>query len=118
MKIMVLVKAIPNSAAGALENERDRAAMDAYNDELVAAGIRLDVGGFRPLSDGARVDFRGGEARVIDDRSAAAHEHVVGSWIWRVRSMDEAVAWARRCPFPAGDVCVLELRPFNEQDDH
>ena len=95
MKIMVLVKAIPNSAAGALENERDRAAMDAYNDELVAAGIRLDVGGFRPLSDGARVDFRGGEARVIDDRSAAAHEHVVGFWIWRVRSTRSVMC--RRC---------------------
>lgn len=117
MKVMVLVKSVPGSARSASESEQDRAAMDRYNDELVAAGIRLDVGGFRPVGESVRLDFSGAEIRVTDGRSVQEKEHVVGFWIWRVQTMDDAVAWARRSPFPGGDVCVLELRQFNAQDE-
>ena len=117
MKVMVFVKRNPNLTAGDTEAGRDAAAMDAYTDELVAAGIRLDVAGLRPGSESARVDFSGAQIRVQNGHVAEADEHIVGFWIWRVRSMEEAIEWAKRCPFPSGDVGLLELRPFNAIDD-
>jgi len=119
MKVMVFVKVTPQTTTGAIETEQDRIAMDRYNDELTAAGIRVAVGGLQPGSASVRLHFSAGGETQLDvgaAEMAEPAERIVGFWIWEVRSMEEAVAWARRCPLPAGDVGALELRPFNAVD--
>ena len=119
MKVMVLVKAPPetetdNTWANAAQERAARDAMDNFNDELVKAGIRLAVGGLHSSSAGARIEFNGNKVSVIEGSSTEAKELVIGFWIWQVRSMEEAVAWAKRCPSPlGGDLAVLELRPIH-----
>lgn len=123
MKVMVFVKSTPEAEAGvkrAVDEQAARAAMDRYNDELVNAGIRLAVGGLHPSTKGARIQFTGdfndNTTSVIDGPFTEAKELVAGFWIWQVRSMEEAIAWARRCPFPDATASALELRPINEGD--
>lgn len=119
MKVMVFVKVTPQTTTGAIETEQDRIAMGRYNDELAAAGIRVAVGGLQPSSASVRLHFSAGGETQLDvgaAEMAEPAERIVGFWIWEVRSMEEAVAWARRCPLPAGDVGALELRPFNAVD--
>lgn len=116
MKVIVLVKTNPNLKAGAKETEQDRIAMDRYNDELVKAGIRLEVAGLKPINAGACIDFSGNTARVIDGPFTEAKELVAGFWIWQVRSLEEAIEWGKRCPLPSGEVGALEIRPFHEFD--
>ena len=119
MKVMVLVKAPPETEAGdtwanAEQERAARDAMDNFNDELVKAGIRLEVGGLHQSGKGARIEFNGNNISVIDGPFTEAKELVIGFWIWQVRSMEEAVAWAKRCPSPlGGDRAVLELRPIH-----
>lgn len=120
MKVMVFVKATPDTEAGFKNTEADRAAMaemDKFNDELVKAGIRLDVGGLKPSSKGARVNFNGKKTSVTDGPFAEAKELVAGFWIWQVRSLDEAIEWAKRCPNPTAPNGVIEIRPFYEAED-
>lgn len=116
MKVMVFVKVTPQTTTGAIETEQDRIAMDRYNDELTAAGIRVAVGGLQTGSASVHLHFSAGGEAQLDVGAAETAERIVGFWIWEVRSMEEAVAWARRCPLPAGDVGALELRPFNAVD--
>jgi len=117
MKVMVFVKVTPQTTTGAAETEQDRIAMGRYNDELTAAGIRVAVGGLQTGSATVRLHFpAGGDPQVEAGPAAEPADRIVGFWIWEVRSMEEAVAWARRCPLPAGDVGALELRPFNVGD--
>lgn len=117
MKVMVFVKANPEIEAGAVETEQDRIAMDKYNEELVKAGIRLDVGGLKEGRECARINFGGKRIRVTDGPFTETKELVVGFWIWQVRSMEEAIEWGKRCPLPSGGVGMLELRPFYEASD-
>ena len=120
MKVMVFVKTVPEIQAGVKRNvdeQAARAAMDAYNDELVKAGIRLDVAGLTPISKGARISFSGEKAIVIDGPFTESKELVAGFWIWQVRSLQEAIEWAKRCPLPDAVANAIELRPFNEADD-
>lgn len=121
MKVMVMVKTTPKVEAGVKQPVDERAArtaMDKFNDELVNAGVRLAVGGLQPSSKGARIEFTGNinnpNASVTDGPFTEAKELVAGFWIWQVRSMDEAIAWARRCPLPDGTCHALELRPIHE----
>lgn len=119
MKVMVLVKASPETEnidtwANAQEERAAREAMDHFNDELVKAGVRLEVGGLHETSKAARIEFNADKVSVIDGPFTEAKELVIGFWIWQVRSMEEAVAWAKRCPSPlGGDRAVLELRPIH-----
>lgn len=124
MKVLVMVKTTPEVEAGVKQQVDEKAAMaamDKYNDELVNAGVRLAVGGLQPSSKGARIDFAGAfnanKASVIDGPFTESKEIVAGFWIWQVRSMEEAIAWAKRCPFPDGYCHALELRPIHEGDD-
>jgi hypothetical protein len=124
MKVLVLVKTTPEVEAGArrpVDEQAAMAAMDAYNDELVEAGVRLAVGGLHASSKGARINFTGSfnnhNASVIDGPFTETKELVAGFWIWQVRSMEEAIAWAKRCPFPDGSASALELRPIHEGDN-
>ncbi|MEZ4366684.1 MAG: YciI family protein [Kofleriaceae bacterium] len=118
MKVMVLVKATKNSEDGVMPDERLMSAMGAFNAELVAAGVMLAGDGLKPSSAGKRVVFTGEQRVVVDGPFAETKELVAGYWIWQVRSMEEALAWARRCPPPMpGEESILELRPIFGLDD-
>ena len=117
MKVMVIVKANEESEAGVLPSTELLAAMGKYNEELVKAGIMLAGEGLHPSAKGKRVLFSGSKRTVVDGPFAETKELIAGFWIWQVRSMDEAVEWARRIPNPTGDESVVELRPLFETDD-
>jgi hypothetical protein len=118
MKVMVIVKATKNSEAGVMPTEQLFAEMGRYNEELVKAGIMLAGDGLQPSAKGKRIRFSGGKRTVVDGPFAETKELVAGYWIWQVRSMEEAVEWARRCPDPMpGEDAELEIRPFYEADD-
>ena len=118
MRVMVIVKATKNSEAGKMPTEADFAAMGKFNEELVKAGIMLDGDGLQPSSKGKRIKFSGSKRTVVDGPFTETKELVAGYWIWQVRSIDEAVEWARRCPDPMpGEESELEIRPFYELED-
>ncbi len=118
MKVMVIVKATENSEAGIMPSEKLLADMGNYNEELVKAGIMLDGEGLHPSSKGKRIKFSGGKRTVVDGPFAETKELVAGYWVWQVRSMEEAVEWARRCPDPMpGEDAELEIRPIFDADD-
>jgi hypothetical protein len=115
---MVMVKATKNSEAGNMPGEELLAAMGKYNEELVKAGVMLAGEGLHPSSSGKRIQFSGGKRKVVDGPFAEAKELIAGFWLWQVKSMDEAVEWARRCPEPMpGEDAELEIRPVFEADD-
>ncbi|MBZ0271925.1 YciI family protein [bacterium] len=118
MKVMVIVKATKNSEAGLMPSEELLTAMGEFNEQLVKAGIMLAGEGLHPSSEGKRVRFADGKKTVVDGPFAETGELVAGFWIWRVKSMDEALEWARRCPDPMpGEESVLEIRPVFEAED-
>jgi hypothetical protein len=117
MRVMVIVKADKNTEAGEMPDEKLLTEMGNFNEELVKAGIMLAGEGLHPSSKGKRILFSGKERRVVDGPFAETKELVAGYWLWRVESMDEAVAWAKRCPNPTGAESVLEIRPVFESDD-
>ena len=118
MKLMVIVKASRNSEAGVMPGEKLLNDMGKYNEELVKAGIMLTGDGLHPSSKGRRIHFAGGERKVVEGPFAATSELVAGFWIWQVKSMEEAIQWAKRCPDPMpGEEAILELRPIFGLED-
>ena len=117
MRFMILVKASEESEAGRLPTEQEIAEMQKFNEELVDAGVMLAGEGLTASSDGARVKYDGEQRTVVDGPFPETKELVAGFWIWRVKSFDEAIAWAKRCPNPTGDMGELELRPVFEAED-
>lgn len=117
MRVMVMVRSNADTEAGVMPDEKLLAAMGAYNEELVKAGVMQAGEGLQPSSKGARVRFSGAERTVIDGPFAETKELIAGFWMWQVKSMDEAIAWARRCPNPMPGVSELELRPVFEAED-
>jgi hypothetical protein len=91
------------------------AAMSKYNDTLSKAGVLLALDGLHPSSKGARVSFAGGKGTVTDGPFAEAKELVGGYWMIQVKSKEEAVEWASRCPAADGD--VIEVRQVFEHED-
>jgi hypothetical protein len=114
MRVMVLVKASPESEAGEMPGEDLLSPMTDFNEELVKAGVMLAGEGLHPSSKGARVAFSGTERKVIDGPFAETKELVAGYWVWQVKSLDEAVEWLKRAPFQEGEV---EIRPVFEDED-
>jgi hypothetical protein len=114
MRFMMLMipKGYPQAAPGQPSDHRGDAAMLRYNESLQRAGVLLAVDGLHAPATGARVAFRGGKPKVIDGPLAEAKEVVGGYWIIDVKSRDEAIAWASRCP--AGDDDVIEVRQVQE----
>lgn len=96
-------------------NEELFAAMGAYNDELVKAGVLLAAEGLHPSKEGARVRFTGGKPTVIDGPFTETKEIVGGYWLIQAKSREEAVAWAVRAPCPRGE--TIEIRRVYEMDD-
>ena len=121
MKVLVFVKATPNSEKGLPPTEQMQQmfeAMGKYNEQLVKAGILQEADGLKPSSFGKRVMFSGDKVSVTDGPFAETKEIVAGYWVWNVKSMDEALEWARRCPNPMpGEEGVLELRPTYSEED-
>lgn len=117
MKVMVLVKATADSETGALPSTELLAEMGRYNQELVKAGVMLGGEGLRPSSEGVRVRFSGPDRVVMDGPFTETKELVAGYWLWEVASMEEAIAWAKRCPNPMPGESDLEIRPLFELDD-
>ena len=117
MKVMVLVKATADSEAGVMPSTELLEAMGKFNEELVDAGVMLAGEGLHPSSRGVRVTFDGAQRRVTDGPFAETRELVAGFWIWQVRSLDEAIEWAKRCPNPMPGVSDLEIRPIFEAED-
>jgi hypothetical protein len=115
---MVIVKATKNSEAGKMPSEQLLTEMGKFNEELVKAGIMLAGDGLKPSSMGKRIRFSGGKKTVVDGPFTETKELVAGFWIWQVKSMEEAVAWIRRCPDPMpGEESEIEIRPFFEAED-
>lgn len=117
MRVMVIVKATSDSEAGAMPTPELMEAMGKYNEELVKAGIMLSGDGLKPSSQGKRIAFDGPKRSVIDGPFAETRELVAGFWMWEVKDMAEAVAWARRCPNPMPGPSEIEIRPVYELAD-
>lgn len=118
MKVMVIVKATKNSEAGLMPSEKLLTEMGKYNEELVKAGIMLAGDGLHPSVKGKRIRFSGTKRTVVDGPFPETKELIAGYWVWQVRSIDEAVEWARRCPDPMpGEEAELEIRPIFEAED-
>jgi hypothetical protein len=117
MRVMVLVKATKDSEAGVMPSQELLTEMGKFNEELVKAGVMLAGEGLHPSSKGVRVHFSGDKRTVTDGPFAETKELVAGYWLWQVRSMDEAVEWAQRCPNPMEEGGVLEIRPVFEAED-
>ena len=117
MKVMVMVKATTDSEAGAMPSTELLEAMGKFNEELVNAGVMLAGEGLHPSSRGVRIAFDGPQRRVIDGPFAETRELVAGFWLWQVRSLDEAIEWAKRCPNPMPGPSELEIRPLYEAED-
>jgi hypothetical protein len=111
---MVLVKANADSEAGKMPDAQILEAMGHFNDDLIRAGVMLSGEGIHPSQAGKRVRFDGSKRTVIDGPFAETKELVAGFWIWKVKSMDEALEWARKSPFREGEI---ELRPVFETED-
>lgn len=115
MRVMVLVKASKESEAGVMPSEQLLREMGQFNEELSKAGLLLAGEGLHPSSKAVRVRFSGKERMVIDGPFAETKELVAGFWMWRVKSMDEAIAWLKRAPFAGGE--EVEIRPIFEAED-
>lgn len=118
MRVMVLVKANEESEAGVMPGEQLLTEMMAFNEELVKSGMMLAGEGLHPSSEGVRIAFSGSERRVIDGPFAETKELLAGYWLWQVKSIDEAIEWAKRIPNPSGGPdSVIEIRPVFETED-
>jgi len=118
MRVMVIIKTTPESEKeGFLPDPQLMAEMGKYNEELIKAGIVLAMDGLRPSSKGARVKFSGSSRTVIDGPFTEAKELVAGFWIWKVKSLEEAIEWVKRCPNPNNVDSEIEIRQVGEMED-
>jgi hypothetical protein len=115
MRVMVIVKASKESEAGATPDTKLLTEMGKYNEQLAGAGIMLDGAGLHPTSKAKRVRFSGNDRTVIDGPFAETKELIAGYWLWKVKSIDEAVEWLKKAPFDGGT--EIELRPIFENED-
>jgi hypothetical protein len=116
---MLIVKADKNSEAGLPPSKELIAEMGKFNEEMVKAGVMLAGEGLHPSSKGARVKFSGGKRTVTDGPFIETKELVAGFWVIQVKSKEEAIEWARRCPDPFGKgmEAEIEVRQVFEASD-
>lgn len=117
MRVMVIIKATRESEAGDMPGTELLEAMGRFNEELVQAGVMLAGEGLHPSARGKRVRFSGTQRHVVDGPFAETKELIAGFWLWQVASMDEAVAWVKRCPNPMLSDSDIEIRPVFEAED-
>src|SRR5262249_14021530 len=120
MKVMMILKATPQSEAGQMPDPADVAATVKFHHEMHKAGVLLDAGGLMPSKHGARVTFSGKHRSVVDGPFAETKELVGGYWMLQVKELAEAIEWAKRLPIghASGKVqeTVVEIRPMIEFD--
>jgi hypothetical protein len=119
MRFMMIVKASKDSEAGKMPSEELLAAMGKYNEELMKAGVLVELNGLHPSSKGARIKFQGWKRTVIDGPFAETKELIAGYWLIQVNSLEEAIDWAKRAPDPHGEgqEGEIEIRQLFELDD-
>ena len=120
MKFMMIVKASKDSEAGVMPSEELLNRMAKYNEELMKAGVLLDLAGLQPSSKGTRLKFSAGKRTIVDGPFAETKELIAGYWIIQVKSREEALEWAKRAPAPhegENGEGEIELRPFFELED-
>ena len=117
MRFMILVKSTKESEAGVMPEEKLLAAMGAYNEELVKAGVMLAGEGLQASSKGARVKFAGNKRIVTDGPFAETKELIAGFWMFEVKSKEEAIEWVKRCPNPLKGDAEIEIRQVFEAED-
>jgi hypothetical protein len=125
MRFLMMIKATEQSETGQLPTDAQISAMMKYNEELVKAGVLLDLSGLHPSSRGIRIKFDAATSKrtVVDGPFTEAKELVAGYWLIQVKSREEAVEWARRVPFEgangamAGGDGEIELRQLYEMSD-
>jgi hypothetical protein len=119
MRVIMMVKGDPEP--GQLPSEELLAAMGKYNEDLAKAGVLLDLAGLHPSANGVRVKFSGGKRTVIDGPFTEAKELLAGYWILQVKSMEEAVEWAKRVPVESageyGQEGEIEIRQIFELEE-
>src|SRR6187401_2733163 len=115
MRVMVIVKASKESEAGQMPDAKILTAMGKFNEELVNAGVMQAGEGLQPSSKGKRIRFSGANKTVIDGPFAETKELIAGFWLWKVKSMEDAVEWLKRAPFDGGT--ELEIRQIFETED-
>jgi len=112
-----MIRANKDTEAGVMPSEELLTAMGKYNEELVKAGVMLAGEGLHPSSKGSRVKSSKGKITVTDGPFTETKELICGFWIWQVKSMEEAIEWAKRMPNPHGEDGEVEIRPVFEADD-
>ncbi|MBI5258128.1 MAG: YciI family protein [Burkholderiales bacterium] len=117
MRFMVMVKATQDSEAGVLPTQEEFAAMGAFNEALVRAGVMEAGEGLHPSARGVRVAFSGRDRRVIDGPFTETKELVAGFWIWTCASMEEAIEWVKKCPNPMRTDSEIEIRQIYSTED-
>jgi hypothetical protein len=119
MRFMMIVKASKNSEAGVMPDEKLLADMAKYNEELMKAGVLVDLNGLQASSKGARVKFAGGKVTVVDGPFPETKELIAGYWVIQVKSRQEAIDWAKRVPAPHGEgnEGEIEIRQVFELED-
>ncbi len=117
MRFMMIVKPGRELAPGELPSEEMIAAMGKFNEEMMKAGVLVDLSGLQPSAKGARVRFEGGKRTLIEGPFAETKELVGGYWIINVKSKQEAIDWAMRAPCPGENEGEIEIRQFFELED-
>jgi hypothetical protein len=117
MRFMMIMipKGYEKASPGTLPDAKAVEAMMKYNQALQQAGVLLALDGLHPPSMGARVSFAGGHAKVTDGPFAEAKEVIGGYWMIQVKSREEAIQWAMRCP--GGENEIIEVRQVQEMSD-
>ncbi len=117
MRFMVMIKADRDSESGVMPTEQMLTEMGRFNEELVNAGVMEAGEGLQPSAKGVRVRYSGRDRTVIPGPFGETSQLVAGFWIWKCASLDEAIAWAKRCPNPMLGESEIEIRPVFETDD-
>jgi hypothetical protein len=115
MRVMVFVKATPESEKGIQPDPKMFEEMEKFNDELKTAGVMITCDGLQPSSKGKRVGFDGASRKVIAGPFSNSTDLVAGFWQWKVKNMDEAIEWVKRCPNPMPGYSEIEIRPIDAE---
>jgi hypothetical protein len=117
MRVMVIVKATADSEAGKMPSAALIAEMGAFNQALMDAGVFVDAAGLKDSGKGARVSFSGKDRKVSKGPFPNVGELAAGYWIWKVKTLEEAIDWVKRCPNPMPGPSEIEIRELFEMED-